>query len=62
MAGCHTRWVRPEFEAGDPERIAVREALAFGGKPLYDWRTDLGLSTAETCGGVGRGRAVDLWP
>jgi transcriptional regulator with XRE-family HTH domain len=38
--------VRPELEADDPERIAIREALAFG-KALYDRRTDLGLSTAE---------------
>lgn len=46
MAGYHTRWVRPEPEADDPERIAIREALAFG-KALYDRRTDLGLSTEE---------------
>jgi transcriptional regulator with XRE-family HTH domain len=30
----------------DPERIAIREALAFG-KALYDRRTELGLGTAE---------------
>jgi transcriptional regulator with XRE-family HTH domain len=46
MAGYHTRWVRPELEADDPERIAIREALALG-KALYDRLTDLGLSTAE---------------
>jgi transcriptional regulator with XRE-family HTH domain len=46
MAGYHTRWARPEETADDPERIAIREALAFG-KALYDIRTELGLSIAE---------------
>ena len=46
MAGYHTRWARPEELADDPERIAIREALAFG-KALYDIRTALGLSVAE---------------
>jgi transcriptional regulator with XRE-family HTH domain len=46
MTGYHTRWVRPEETADDPERIAIREALAFG-KALYDIRTELGLSVAE---------------
>jgi transcriptional regulator with XRE-family HTH domain len=46
MTGYHTRWVRPEEPADDPERIAIREALAFG-KALYDVRTALGLSVAE---------------
>ena len=46
MAGYHTSWVRPEEAADDPERIAIREALAFG-KALYDIRTTLGLSVAE---------------
>jgi hypothetical protein len=46
MAGYHTRWVRPEEQAEDPERIAIREALTFG-KALYDRRTALGLTTAE---------------
>jgi transcriptional regulator with XRE-family HTH domain len=44
MTGSHTRWVRPEAE--DPERIAIREALAFG-KAVYDRRVALGLSAAE---------------
>jgi hypothetical protein len=35
--------VRPETEADDPERLAIRESLAFG-KALYDRRTALGLS------------------
>ncbi|MFD1536584.1 helix-turn-helix domain-containing protein [Nonomuraea guangzhouensis] len=46
MAGYHTRWVRPEPQADDPERIAIREALVFG-KALYDRRTALGLTVAE---------------
>ena len=35
MTGYHTRWVRPPGPAEDPERIAIREALAFG-KAVYD--------------------------
>ena len=46
MAGYHTRWVRPEETTDDPERIAIREALAFG-KALYDIRAELGLTVAE---------------
>src|ERR1035438_10103625 len=46
MTGYHTRWVRTEVQADDPERIAIREALAFG-KALYDRRTALGLSVAD---------------
>jgi transcriptional regulator with XRE-family HTH domain len=46
MTGYHTRWARPEEIADDPERIAIREALAFG-KALYDVRTALGLSVSE---------------
>jgi len=46
MAGYHTRWVRPEELADDPERIAIREALAFG-KALYDVRNTLGLTVSE---------------
>jgi transcriptional regulator with XRE-family HTH domain len=46
MTGYHTRWVRPAEPADDPERIAIREALAFG-KALYDIRIALGLSVAE---------------
>ncbi|MGH3404200.1 MAG: helix-turn-helix domain-containing protein [Streptosporangiaceae bacterium] len=46
MTGNHTRWARPEEPADDPERLAIREALAFG-KALYDIRTALGLSVAE---------------
>jgi hypothetical protein len=37
MAGYHTRWVRPGELAEDRERIAIREALAFG-KAVYDVR------------------------
>jgi ribosome-binding protein aMBF1 (putative translation factor) len=41
-----TRWARHQDAADDPERIAIREALAFG-KALYDIRTALGLTVAE---------------
>jgi hypothetical protein len=46
MTGRHTRWARLEDAADDPERIAIREALAFG-KALHDIRTALGLAVAE---------------
>lgn len=52
MVGYHTRWVRPEPQDDDPERIAIREALAFG-KALYDRRTDLGMSVAELASRAG---------
>ncbi len=52
MTGYHTRWVpRPE-QADDPERIAIREALAFG-KAVYDQRCALGLTIAELAGRAG---------
>ena len=41
MAGYHTRWVRPPEQ--EQERIAIREALAFG-KAVYDQRHALGLN------------------
>jgi transcriptional regulator with XRE-family HTH domain len=47
MTGSHTRrWVRLEAEPEDPERIAIRGALAFG-KAVYDRRVALGLSADE---------------
>ena len=46
MTGYHTRWARSEEIPDDPERTAIREALAFG-KALYDIRTELGLSVSE---------------
>ena len=46
MTGYHTRWVRLPEQADDPERIAIREALAFG-KAVYDQRCALGLTIAE---------------
>ncbi len=46
MTGYHTRWVRPQAQADDPERIAIREALAFG-KAVYDRRCALGLSISD---------------
>jgi hypothetical protein len=30
MVGYRTRWARPQDVGDDPERIAIREALAFG--------------------------------
>jgi hypothetical protein len=35
--GYHTRWVLPPEQPEDPERIAIREALAFG-KAVRDQR------------------------
>jgi transcriptional regulator with XRE-family HTH domain len=52
MRGYHTRWVRPEDPVEDPERIAIREALAFG-KAVYDMRTGLGLPVAELASRAG---------
>ncbi|MEO3868458.1 helix-turn-helix transcriptional regulator [Nonomuraea sp. B12E4] len=52
MAGYHTRWERPPVQEEDPERIAIREALALG-KALYDRRVVLGLSVAEVAGRAG---------
>jgi transcriptional regulator with XRE-family HTH domain len=49
MTGYHTRWVRPQEQAEDPERIAIREALAFG-KAVYDQRCALGMSILELAG------------
>ena len=46
MTGYHTRWVRPPEEAEDSERVAIREALAFG-KAVYNQRRALGLSVAD---------------
>jgi transcriptional regulator with XRE-family HTH domain len=49
MTSYHTRWVRPPEQAEDPERIAIREALAFG-KAVYDQRHALDLSVADLAG------------
>ena len=46
MTGSHRRWARPQVESGDPERIAIRWALAFG-NAVYDRRVALGLSVAD---------------
>ena len=46
MTGSHALWTRPEAGTSDPERIAIREALAFG-KAVYDRRAALGLSVTE---------------
>lgn len=52
MTGYHTSWVRPEEIADDPERIAIREALAFG-KAVYDIRNALRLTVADLAGRTG---------
>lgn len=44
MTGHHTRWVRPPEQADDPERIVIREALAFG-QAVYNQRCALGLAS-----------------
>ena len=49
MTGYYTRWVRSPEQPEDPERIAIREALAFG-KAVYDQRRALGLSVADLAG------------
>ncbi len=46
LTGYHTRWARPGIQDEDPERIAIREALAFG-KALHDRRIAFGLSVAD---------------
>jgi transcriptional regulator with XRE-family HTH domain len=52
MTGYHTRWVRMPEQAQDPERVAIREAMAFG-KAVYDRRGALGLSAADLAGRAG---------
>jgi transcriptional regulator with XRE-family HTH domain len=52
MTGHHTRWVRLPEQAEDPERIAIREALAFG-KAVYDQRCALDLTIAELAARAG---------
>lgn len=49
MTGHHTRWVRPPEQSEDPERSAIREALAFD-KAAYDQRRAIGLSVASLAG------------
>jgi len=46
MTGYHTRWVSRPVPEDDTERIAIREAFAFG-KAVYDQRQALGLTVAE---------------
>src|SRR5258708_308013 len=52
MTGSHNRWARLDAESEDPERIAIREALAFG-KAVYDRRATPRLSLAELALRVG---------
>jgi hypothetical protein len=43
MTGYHTHWAWPPEQPEDPERIAIREALAFG-KAVYNQRRALGFA------------------
>jgi len=52
MAGYHTRWARPEELAEDPERIAIREALAFG-KAVHGVRLAIRLTVSYVAGRAG---------
>jgi transcriptional regulator with XRE-family HTH domain len=52
MSGFHTRWVPSRVQPNDPERVAIREALAFG-KAVYDRRMALGLTVAEVAARLG---------
>ncbi len=52
IAGYHTRVAGAGIQADDPERIAIREELAFG-KALYDRRVALGLSVTDLAGRAG---------
>jgi hypothetical protein len=52
MVGYQTRWVHPGELAEDPERIAIREALAFG-KAVYDVRTALRVTVSDLAGRAG---------
>ena len=52
MTGYHTRWVLPDADDSDPQRIAIREALAFG-KAVYDRRAALQMSVAEVAARAG---------
>jgi len=49
LTGDHTPWVRPPDQAEDPERVVIREALAYG-NAVYGQRRALGLSVAELAG------------
>ena len=57
MTGSHTRWARPESKPEDPERIAIREALAFG-KAVYDRRVAPDLSVADLAARGGMTRQI----
>ena len=49
MTGYHTRWACPPEQPEDPERIAIREALAFR-KAVYGQSRAPGLSVAGLAG------------
>ena len=46
MTSQHAHWTPSGAEADNADRIAIRQALAFG-KALYDRRTALGLTSVE---------------
>lgn len=54
MTSRHSRWTPAPASDEDPERIAIREALAFG-KAVYDQRLTLGLTVAEVAFRAGMG-------
>ena len=49
MTGHHTRWVCPPEQPQDPERIAIRQALALG-KAVHDQGRALGRSVVGLAG------------
>ena len=49
MTGYHTGRIRLPDQAEDPERVAIRDALAFG-KAVYYQRCALDLSAADLAG------------
>ncbi len=52
MSQEHSRWILSGTGSADSDRIAIRQALAFG-KALYDRRTALGLGTDELAARTG---------
>ncbi len=53
MTDYHIRWVRPPEQPEDPERIVIRETLAFG-RAVYDQRRALGPQRRDTQCDLGR--------
>ena len=55
MTGYDIRWIRPPKQLEDPERIAIREALALA-KAVCDQRFALDLSVTDLA------RRMDVMP